>query len=79
MRISIPATLTADYSQYDPDTYKKVEGPGFVVIRFGDADIVTLPAVREATDYYRREEEEEEIAQETVARWLREKLVQPYG
>lgn len=74
MRISIPATLTAQYSQYDTDTYKKIDGPGIVIVRFGDVEIVTLPAAKEATDYYNRDEEEEEIAQETVARWLREKL-----
>lgn len=77
IRIDLPATLTADYRQYDKD-WNKIEGPGRVVVKFGNEEIVSLPAVRKAVNYYDSElnqTNEDEIAQETVAKWLKEKLV----
>lgn len=77
MQIDLPATLNATYSQYNED-FERIDGPGTVIVSFGSREIVRLPALGEPVTYYDTEldrQAEEGIVEETVAHWLKEKLV----
>lgn len=75
MRINIPPTLTGQYQEnynYSDD----VAGQAEVIVYFGNAEIVRLPARSvERYHYGSWDEATTEIVEETIAAWLIERLV----
>lgn len=72
MIIDIPATLTASYSYWRLNSSGEYDIHE-VIVSFGSVEVVNLEPIRKA-GRYADDEEREAIAQETVAKWLRERL-----
>lgn len=71
MKIELPSALTASWNWI-----ASTEDQSYVTVYFGGAEIVTIPAVREVELYsYTPDDQRKKIIDETVATWLKEKLI----